>query len=115
VRTTKLIRKYDPEPHYKYNSFDGYTNIQVCSSNALSEHKGLSPMKLGPIITGDPNFPKCNNLENFWNWSKVYKHEVISRSTINKKFNEFFKALEFDDSPGAEYFQNRKKPQQKLI
>ncbi|MHA2028919.1 MAG: hypothetical protein ACW99Q_05975 [Candidatus Kariarchaeaceae archaeon] len=64
VRTTKLIREYEPEQHYKYNSFDGYANIQVCSSNVLPEHIGVSPMRLGPIITGDANFPECKNLEN---------------------------------------------------
>jgi hypothetical protein len=66
IRTTKLSRKYEPETHYKYNTYYGYANIQVCSSNALSEHKKVSPMKLGPIITGDPDLPKCKIMENYW-------------------------------------------------
>ena len=84
LRTTKLTREYKPAEHYIFKSFPGFTNIQVCSSNALPEYKDLSPMKLGPINTGDAKYPECQNLENFWNWSKVYRHEVISPPPANK-------------------------------
>jgi hypothetical protein len=109
LRTTKLTREYYPEPHYKYNSFDGYTNIQVCSSNALPEHRKVSPMKLGPIITGDPKFPECKIMENYWQWMKVHKSEVVSLPPTNNNLTKFFNFPDFDDSPNEEYLQNRKK------
>ncbi len=108
IKTTKLSRKYDPEPHYEYNSFDGYTNIQVCSSNALPEHKRVSPMRLGPIITGDPELPECKIMENYWQWMKVHKCEVISLPPTNKNITKFFNYPYFDDSPDEEYLENRK-------
>ncbi len=36
----------------------------------------LSPMRLGPVIHGQPNMPPSQNIENWWQGSKVFVHEL---------------------------------------
>lgn len=62
----QLIRT---KPH---PSLLGYTAINVCSSSTPF-YRELSPMKLGPITAGGLT---AQNLENLWQFSKVYEEEV---------------------------------------
>lgn len=73
VILTKLYMMKEPEhidgylkvfPNYKHgNRKDGFG----CSS--------LSPKSIGPINHGQPELPIALNLENFWQFSKVFKNE----------------------------------------
>jgi len=90
-------------PHYRsktitdkrWPKIDGFRNINVCSS-AHGIWKELSPMNLGPIESGGV---KAQNLENLWQFSKVWQGEVNNKGEIVKEFFER-RAKGFKDKKG---------------
>lgn len=117
VRETCLKRVYEPNTNYIYNTFPGYSNIQVCSSNALPEFIGVSPIVLGPIWIDDPFVKKCERFENFWQWLKVFKNDIPKgeQSTLSEfhknesKWFEFSEVKEYLPDPSKNYFDKRRK------
>lgn len=96
VRLGKL-QKYKTHPR-----LDGYSNLIVCSVN--NNWGQLSPMKLGPFTVIEdirnniihPGFKDmgngkqiavCNNLENYWQYSKVYSVDVVNGVIQQSYFN----------------------------
>lgn len=61
-------------PNFKHqNRKDGFG----CAS--------LSPMSLGPIMHVMPNMPPAKNLENFYQFSKVYPHEIDKHGNLSQE------------------------------
>ncbi len=119
VRTTGLVGNwedlYDKAP--LFGSYPGYTTVHVGYKYALREHKDLSPFKLGPILTSDPDYPECKNMENLWGWVKVFKSDIskkdwASYSNFNQdKPNDFFSytgKVSYPD-PSKRYFRGRQR------
>lgn len=46
----------------------------------------LSPMFLGPVEHGEADLPPANNLENYYQFAKVYPQEVDESGTIKEEF-----------------------------
>ena len=56
-------------------------------------------MSLGPIKHDDEDLPYCNNLENYFQYNKVYEKEVDSNGKIKKEFYEMRIKGYKDDKP----------------
>jgi hypothetical protein len=86
VICTKMFMMRDPQhidgflkvfPNFKHqNRKDGYG----C--------KALSPKAMGPILHNQPRLPPAKNLENFWQFSKVFPDEVDEKGEPTPAFFE---------------------------
>ncbi len=86
VRKTKLSRKWHSP--YEFKTFEVYKNIQICSINAKPEDIKHNPFDIIPIYVDDPKIKRCETLENFWIYSKVYKCDVSYDGYPTEKFLE---------------------------
>lgn len=60
-----LLNKFEPNP---------YVNAIEVDTTSRGSFKDLSPFFLGPIKINTPQLSiRCNNMENLWQYSKVYK------------------------------------------
>lgn len=61
---------------------EGYLNVDVCSSSR--SWKNLSPMYLGPVkrteVHNGKHLPYAKNIENYWQFAKVYSSEYDSET-----------------------------------
>ncbi len=62
----------------------GYHIIRPNRADPYSSE--LSPMKLGPVITGETKFPKASNIENFWQFSKCFERDLEVDGTIGANY-----------------------------
>jgi len=90
--------RVDKLPHYRTSAdktwpqAEGFQNINVCSG-AHGIWNQLSPMRLGPIDYEGDEFTEgkevsVKNLENLWQFSKVWTGEVDSEGNPTKEFCE---------------------------
>jgi hypothetical protein len=72
----------------------GYLNVNVCSSSC-NEFKNLSPMLLGPIqfdstdSAGQRRTYTARNIENMWQFAKVWTDDLAADGTIKAKWFVF--------------------------
>lgn len=93
VVCNKLPHRFDKTlVDKKWPVVKGYKNINVCSA-APGAYKFLSPMKLGPIKynleddkRGETGVVKIKNLENCWQYSKVWEGEVDENNLPKEEF-----------------------------
>lgn len=79
VRLGKLVRCE------KWPELDGYIRYNVTSASA--KWRELSPMVLGPIHVRDVDgIHVSSNIENAWQFSKVYPNELSEDDTITKSY-----------------------------
>jgi hypothetical protein len=82
IRANKLPHRLDKSIKDKsWPKADGYKNIGVCSGSP-GIFKELSPMKLGPIKHDEAGLPAAKNLENLWQYSKVFSGDVDAKGNI---------------------------------
>ncbi|KAL0484431.1 Ldhc [Acrasis kona] len=89
VRCNKLPHRFDKTLKDKsWPVVKGFKNINVCSG-APGAYKNLSPMKLGPIEynlkddgNGEEGTILIKNLENCWQFSKVWNGEEDKRTKL---------------------------------
>lgn len=92
------LRMYSTPPYVS-----GYMN--VFPNNRHQNRKdgygcaSLSPMRLGPVIHGQPGLPKARNLENFHQGNKVFPSEVDSDNKPTKEFFQTQRAMYLDPKP----------------
>jgi hypothetical protein len=95
IRCGKLVHRFDKSvDDHSWPMVDGYMNINCCSS-APGDYKNLSPMRLGPFYyktewegATPSETIKAENLENFWQFSKVWEGEDDTET--NKPIDLFF-------------------------
>ena len=74
----------------------GYINVvsnynsKKLNQNYILNYKSLSPTNLGPVNHNMPNLPPSLNLENFWNFSKVWHFELDPETDMNELQPVFF-------------------------
>ena len=83
-----------------YVPLEGFTVVNCCSTSKDQLYRQLSPMLLGPYTyetdtsTGDKDFHQpIHNLENFWQFSKVWDGE----ETFDKSTNQMIPSKVFFD------------------
>jgi len=69
------------------NVIPNYNNKYL---NAIFSYISLSPGKMGPVHHNMPNLPPAVNLENFWNFSKVWNFELDLETDMNELQPTFF-------------------------
>ncbi len=90
VKMTRLtmVKGWD----YKEGYFPIFPNYRQARTDGLSM-QSLSPFKLGPVIINDEL--RCETLEIYWQYSKVYESEISARDEVLDIFFEkrkkFFK------------------------
>lgn len=59
----------------------------------------LSPMRLGPVVHGQPDLPDAKNIENFHQGSKCFRQEIDEKGEPGPLFFENQKKFFQDDEP----------------
>lgn len=75
--TVKVLRLWDPKP-------EGFKVITTVSKSATGAERGLSPFVLGPC----PLYGRyvSRNMENAWQYAKVYKEHLNARGGVGKQY-----------------------------
>jgi hypothetical protein len=85
LQRMRMMRKVEQLPGYVC-VFPNYRHENRVDGYGLSS---LSPMKLGPVLHGQPGLPAARKLESFWQMSKRFVTEVNDGLFLQAKVNGF--------------------------
>lgn len=116
VEVTKGEGKIEVRKIQMMKSVEDLGNYARCFPNfkhggrkdACFDCSSLSPFRLGPIDHGQPSLPPAKNLENFFQFNKVYSDEVDKNTQPTQKFFDTQLKGYLDEVP------HRHKPQYKI-
>lgn len=69
-------------------------------------YRTLSPMLLGPVMTGETHFPVSKNLENYWQGSKVFQRDLDSGGDVGFTYQESKRQM-YDNPTGKRHKYSR--------
>jgi len=70
----------------------------------------LSPMILGPVYTGETEFPISWNLENYWQGSKLFAQDLEPDGRIGLKYKESKRKMYLDKTPHRHKYKRGMRP-----
>lgn len=85
-------------------------NFELILPNKNHSYRELSPMTLGPIHTNETNFPICQNLENFWQFSKCFPQDLEDDNSIGKQYHDSKMKGYLDKTPHRHKYKRGMKP-----